>query len=218
VNALRGIVSFAAVGLVAALIGVWPSVESRAQPSDRTSITGAWTLNTDLSDKPPASGERGDRGDRAGDDGSRRRGGYGGGGMGGGMRGGGMGRGGMGGGRGNPDDMARMRDAMRDVMNPPEHLTITQTETMVVITSQDGRTTRLSPDGKKIKDESTGIERKTKWDGAKLVSEISGLGPGKMTETYTVDEEHHRLHVAIQMEGGRAQPRTTNRLYDADAR
>jgi hypothetical protein len=138
--------------------------------------------------------------------------------MGGGMRGGGMGRGGMGGGRGNPDDMARMRDAMRDVMNPPEHLTITQTETMVVITSQDGRTTRLSPDGKKIKDESTGIERKTKWDGAKLVSEISGLGPGKMTETYTVDEEHHRLHVAIQMEGGRAQPRTTNRLYDADAR
>jgi hypothetical protein len=50
------------------------------------------------------------------------------------------------------------------------------------------------------------------------VSEISGLGPGKMTETYTVDEEHHRLHVAIQMEGGRAQPRTTNRLYDADAR
>jgi hypothetical protein len=214
VNALRGIVSFGAAGLVAAIIGVWPPVESRAQPSDRTAINGAWTLNTDLSDKPPARGEGGDRGDRGGDDGTRRRGGFGGGGM----RGGGMGRGGMGGGRGNPDDMARMRDAMRDVMNPPEHLTITQTDTMVVITAQDGRTTRLSPDGKKIKDDSTGVERKTKWDGAKLVSEIAGLGPGKITETYTVDEEHHQLRVAIQMEGGRAQQRTTNRVYDAEAR
>ena len=214
VNTLRGIVSFGAVGLVAALIGVWSSVESRAQAPDRTAINGAWTLNTDLSDKPAGRGDRGERGDREGDDGSRHRGGF----SGGGMRGGGMGRGGMGGGRGNPDDMARMRDAMREVMNPPEHLTITQTDTMVVITSQDGRTTRLSPDGKKIKDESTGVERKTKWDGAKLVSEISGLGPGKITETYTVDEEHHRLLVAIQMEGGRAQQRTTNRVYDSDAR
>jgi hypothetical protein len=215
VNALRGIVSFGAVGLVAALIGAPPSVESRAQAPDRTAINGAWTLNTDLSDKPA------ERGDREGDDGSRRSGGYGGGG--GGMRGGGMRRGGMGGGgmsgaRGNPEEQARMRDAMRDVMNPPEHLTITQTESMVVVTSQDGRTTRLSPDGKKIKDESTGVERKTKWDSAKLVSEISGLGPGKITETYTVDEEHHRLRVAIQMEGGRAQQRTMNRVYDLDAR
>jgi hypothetical protein len=214
VNRLRRIVSIGAAGLVAALIGVWLPVESRAQAPDRTAINGAWTLNTDLSDKPAVGSDRGDRGDREGGDGSRHRGGMGGGGM----RGGGMGRGGMGGGRGNPDDMARMRDAMRDVMNPPEHLTITQTDTMIVITAQDGRTTRLSPDGKKIKDDSTGVERKTKWDGAKLVSEIAGLGPGKITETYTVEEEHHRLRVAIQMEGGRAQPRTTNRVYDADAR
>jgi hypothetical protein len=216
VNALRGIVSFGAVALVAVLIGVWLSVESRAQAPDRAAVSGAWTLNADLSDKPPAG--QGERGNREGDDGSRHRGGFGGGGRGGGMRGGGMGRGGMGGGRGNPEDMARMRDAMRDVMNPPEHLTITQTDTMIVITSQDGRTTRLSADGKKVKDESTGVERKTKWDGAKLVSEISGLGPGKITETYAVDEESHRLRVAIQTEGGRAQPRTMNRVYDADAR
>jgi hypothetical protein len=215
VNALRGIVSFGAVGVLAALIGVWLSVESRAQAPDRTAITGAWTLNLELSDKP---GGRGARDDREGDDGARRRGGSGrGGGMGGGIRGGGMGRGAMGGGRADPDDMARMRDAMRDVMNPPEHLTITQTETMILITSQDGRTTRLSPDGKKIKDEHTRVERKTKWDGAKLVSEISGLGPGKIIETYIVEGEPHRLNVAVQMEGGRA-PRSLHRVYDADAR
>jgi hypothetical protein len=215
VNTLRGIVSFGAVGLGAALIGVWLSVESRAQAPGRATISGAWTLNADLSDKPAGPGERGDR---EGDDGSRHRGGFGGGGMGGGRRGGGMGRGGAGGGRGNADDMARMRDAMRDLMNPPEHLTITQTDTMILITSQDGRTTRLSADGRKIKDESTGVERKTKWDGAKLVSEITGLGPGKITETYAAQEESHRLHVAIQVEGGRSQRRTMDRVYDADAR
>ena len=70
-----------------------------------------------------------------------------------------------------------MRDAMRDVTEPSERLTIVQTDSMVLITGADGRTTRLSADGKKIKDENTGVERKTKWDGGKLVSEISGLGP-----------------------------------------
>ena len=85
----------------------------------------------------------------------------------------------------NPDDMARMRDAMRDLTSPPSHLTIVETDSMIVMTSADGRTTRLAPDGKKVKDDNTGIERKTKWDGEKLVTEISGLGPmGKATQTH----------------------------------
>ena len=117
----------------------------------------------------------------------------------------------------SPDDMARMRDAMRNVMTPPDRLTIVQTETLVIITTSDGRTTRLSPDGKKIKDDSTRIERRTKWDGGKLVSEISGLGPGKMTETYSADSEHKQLHVTLQMENPR-QPMTMNRVYDSEAR
>lgn len=58
------------------------------------------------------------------------------------------------------DAMARMRDAMRDLMNPSEHLTIVDTGSMIVLTGPDGRTTRLSPDGRKIKDENTGIERR----------------------------------------------------------
>src|SRR6185436_16082405 len=83
-----------------------------------------------------------------------------------------------------------------------DHLVITQTESMIVLTSQDGRTTRLSPDGKKIKDDNTKIERKTKWDGAKLVSEINGAGPGKITQTFNVDPESHQLRIVVQMEGG----------------
>jgi hypothetical protein len=130
-----------------------------------------------------------------------------------------MGRRGAGGGAPpmNPDASARMRDAMRDVMNPSDRLTIVQTESMILITGADGRTTRLSADGKKIKDENTGVERKTKWDGGKLVSEISGLGPGKMTQTFAVDPEGHQLRVSVQMEGGRSrEPRTITHVYDPE--
>jgi len=187
---------------------------SPAQTTDKASIAGAWTLNKESSDASPGAAGRGEQGDDnargRGDRGSVRRGGYG--------RGGGgfgrMGGGGDLGGRGNPEEMARMRDAMRDLANPSDHLTITQSDSMIVITGADGRTTRLSPDGKKIKDDNTKIERKTKWNGPSLVSEISGLGPGKMTQTFSVDAERHQLRVVVQMEGRSGQPRTITHVYD----
>jgi hypothetical protein len=122
------------------------------------------------------------------------------------MGGGGFGGGGYGGGggaRGNPDDIARQRQALRDIMQAPDRLTITQAESMVIMTTGDGRTLRLSTDGKKVKDDSTKVERKTKWDAGKLVSEINGAGPGKITETYSIDPEHHQLVVALHVENSR---------------
>ena len=73
---------------------------------------------------------------------------------------------------------------------------------MVIITTGDGRTTRLSPDGSKIKDQSTGIERRTRWEGDRLIDEISGAGRGKIIETYARDPETHELVVTVQVEGG----------------
>ena len=105
---------------------------------------------------------------------------------------------------------------MRDILNPPDRLTIVQTESMVIITGPDGRTTRLSPDGKKIKDDSTKIERRTKWDGGKLVSEIGGLPLGKITETWSVDPEHRQLHISLKNDDDR-RPLMVTRVYDADA-
>ena len=91
--------------------------------------------------------------------------------------------------------------------------------TTIILTEADGRTTRLSTDGKKIKDDNTKIERKTKWDGGKLVSEINGLGPGKMTQTFSVDPEGRQLRVVVVMDaGGRAEARTITHVYDPDAR
>jgi len=193
-----------------------------ATAADKPSIAGAWSMNREASDVLPPRGDNdsGDRGDGASHRGGGGR-GYGGGH--GGFGGGGMGRGGGGmrGERPNPDEVARMRAATRDLMDPPDHLTITQTDSIIVITGADGHTTRLSPDGKKIKDENTGIERKTKWDGGKLVSEISGLGPGKATQTFTIDPESHQLRITVQMEGrsgrnGNAPPRTIAHVYDPE--
>lgn len=218
-NTVRDLLFPGIVVFVTALLGVWLSAESRAQTGQSApasapavSISGAWTLNKNLSDEPQSDRGQDDR------EGDRRRGGYGrGGGMGGYGRGGGMGRGGYGGGaRTDPDAAQRMRDAMRDYLVAPDRLTIVDTGTMIVITTGEGRVTRLSPDGKKVKDENTKVERKTKWDAGKLVSEVTGVGRGKITETYSVDPEHHQLLVTIAMEGSR-QPRTEKRVYDSSS-
>jgi hypothetical protein len=178
------------------------------------SLTGAWTLNKDLSDKPPSAGEgrEGSEGRRSGGSGGGHRGGFGGGGFGGGNGGGGRSTDGR-----NPEDVQRQRNALRDELQPAEHLTITETGALVIMTAGDGRTTRMSVDGKKIKDESTNVERRTKRDGGKLVSEITGLGNGKITETYSVDDEHKQLHVLLEIEGSKRKA-TTSRVYDADPR
>jgi hypothetical protein len=178
-------------------------------------------LNKDLSDKPQGrSGGEGRDDGQTGQNGRR-----GGGGGGGGRRHGGGGFGGGGGGFGgggaasgeNQEDAQRRRNALRDEMEAPDHLIITQSATTVILTSGDGRTTRLSTDGKKIKDESTKVERKTSWDGGKLVSEVDGLGRSKITETYTVDAEKKQLRVSLAMDGSQGKT-TVNRVYDADPR
>lgn len=180
-----------------------------------SALVGAWTLNKSASELGAAGedgggdGENGRRGDGSG--GRRGGGGF----------GGGFGRGGGGGGFGNQaaqnqEAQQRMRDALRQEMQAPDHMTVVSSETTVIITTPDGHTTRLATDGSKIKDESTGIERKTKWFGGKLVSEVSGLGRGKITETYAVDGEPKQLRVKLDVDGPRKSTQT--RVYDFDAR
>ena len=196
-------------------VGVTLDAPLRAQQST-PSIVGAWTLNTDLSDSAPSRPENAReengrgirRGDGGGGGGFRGRGGRGG-------RGGGRGDDGQGRGAVDPEQSARQREALRDITDAPSHLTIVQTVSMVVVTTAEGRTTRMSPDNRKIKDESTGVERKSRWEGARLVSEISGLPRAKFTETYAIDPERGGLIVTLQADG-RQQAVTMKRVYDRD--
>jgi hypothetical protein len=207
------------ISVTAAAVLVATIAGAQTETAPANPIVGAWTLNKDLSDRPQDRTADGrdarDSGGDAGRSGRRRGGGFGGGGFGGGYGRGGSGRGG--GGQANPEDMKRMRDAMRDIMEAPERMTITQSGNTVILTAGDGRTTRLATDGQKIKDESTKIERNTKWDGTRLVSEITGIGAGKITETYAADPAAKQLRVTVQVDNSR-QPMTVNRVYDAEAR
>ena len=193
--------------------GLIVGVDAQTQKAN-DAIIGAWTLNKNASELGVAGegrdgGEEGRRGDGSG----RRRGGGGG-------VGGGFGRGG-GGGFGNQtpqnqEAQQRMRDALRQEMQAPDHMTIVASDTTIIITTPDGHTTRLSTDGKKIKDDSTGIERKSKWDAGRLVSEINGLGRGKITETYSVEGDPKQLRVKLEVDGPRKTTQT--RVYDLDAK
>jgi len=187
-------------------------LDARKDQDATTSIVGAWTLDKKLSDVAE------DRPHEGGGQRSRGGGGF--------PGGGGHGRGGFHGGGGgysgghaaDPDAAARRQEAWRDLVVAPDHITIVQTESMIVITARDGRTTRLSPDGKKIKDESTNIERKTRWEEGKLVTEISGTS-GRATETYLVNPAQHELLVVVRLESGRDETaRLLHRLYTLDAR
>src|SRR3954469_845197 len=140
---MHTLLSIGALG-VAVIVGGSGAAAQRPLPAaPGPSISGGWTRNADLSDAPPAErgqggGDAGTRGNGGGNGGGGHRrggggfggGGYGAGGGGGGQRGGGGGFGGggygrgggggrdAGGGRANPDEMIRMRDAMRDVTSP----------------------------------------------------------------------------------------------------
>jgi len=187
-------------------------VTTHAQtPTRNDAIVGAWTLNRSASDL--GGGEDGDRDGR--EDG-RRGDGPGGGRRRGGGFGGGFGRGGFGNQTQNQEAAQRLRDALRQEMQAPDHMTIVSSDTTIIITTPDGHTTRLAIDGTKIKDESTGVERRTRWNAGTLVSEISGLGRGKITETYAVEAESKRLRVRLDVDGVRKT--TQMRVYDLDPR
>lgn len=197
---------------VAAALCAWvvsiPPVRAETAPH---TIVGVWALNRNLSDIPderfegganPSGRPQGGGSGRGG----RGHGGYGGGGF-------------PGGGHANTGETTHHQDTLREFIDAPARLTIVETDNTIIVTKGDGRTTHLTPDGKQIKDASTGLDRQTDWENGKLVSRISG-SLGKITETYSVDTDHHELMVITRIESSEHQDRTRvfHRLYSAEAR
>ena len=187
-------------------------------------LTGTWVLNRDLSDRPGQGGGDGGSGGRRGPGGGMGRPGGGMGGMGGGMggRGGGHGGGGM------PDreEMERMRAAMEAVVRAPERLIIVKADPGLIVTDEEGVSTRLALDGSKETGAVNGVtfESATKWEDGKLRVERKFKGGLKLVEIYSVSVDPRLLTVSARIEGGRmgGAGRTTNRVYEpreaADAR
>ena len=214
-----------AIGLVAlALASTASSASTRDGAID---ITGAWTLNRDLTTIPDRSPEsRGDRGRPPG-------GGGGGGGIGG--RGG---YGGSGGGRGiggprMPSDAEHheLEVVRRRLTEIPERLIITRDGSKVSITDGEGRQTTLTSDGKK-QARLTGdgdFKSTTHFEGAQMIVE-EDFGGAKVVTTYTPSVDHagrSRLEVKVHAnrgghgegrEGGRGGPPEVSRIYDAEPR
>lgn len=184
------------------------SAQSAAsERDDPPNLTGAWTLNEDLSDDPAQVMET----MKGGDHGASGRGGFGGHGPG--MHGGG----GMGGGRGGMD-REQMRARM-SLLEPPGRLTITQTDGSITLTDGDGRSQTLATNNAKERQpfENGTVDVKTKWDDGRLVKATSLEEGLKLTETYSLDPNVGQLNVLVKLEGSHL-PRavTLRRVYDSD--
>ena len=123
-----------------------------------------------------------------------------------------MGRpGGMGGGRGGPagrptdDEMQRMRDVMRELMQPAATLIVIQRDDTVSFTDDQGRVRKFVVNGKQEKHQldAATIETRSRWkDGALVIEWETGRGPTVM-RTYRVDASVNQLIVETTMKGGR---------------
>ena len=104
-----------------------------------------------------------------------------------------------------------MRETLRELLDAPPALTVTQTPAEITLLEEDGRLRALHPDGRAYKD-SSGREVKTRWSEAgELVAETKGER-GKIVETFGVAREPARLLVTLLLEV-RGQPVAIRRVY-----
>lgn len=134
---------------------------------DEHTLTGAWTLNKDLSDDVSGMMAKIMSGDRGGPGGGHTPPAGVGGGHGPGMHGGGS-RGGM-----TPEQMRAMRARMSDVLEGPTKVTIVVGDGSVTLTDNQGRSRRLMVNNKREKRpmDNRRVDVRTKWDDGRLVTE-----------------------------------------------
>jgi hypothetical protein len=183
-----------------------------------TNVGGRWELNWRLSDKLPEQAGAPGRGGEGGERGGGHRGGGGGsipgmGGFGGrgGTGGGGGGRGGEG--RGG----AVSAEQVRDLLQAQRTLIIVEHPDHVSITDENGQVQKFETNGEKVKDERGGqsFERRTHWDGRKLVTEVALSDGTKISQTYEKVSEGLQLVVTTKIEHSKfGGPRDFKRVYD----
>ena len=120
------------------------------------------------------------------------------------------------------EEMQRMRDAMRELLQPAVRLTIVQRDDTVTFTDDQGRVRKFVANGKKEKHQldAATLEATSRWkDGALVIEWKTGRGP-TVVRTYRANAETRQLTVETTMKGGRGGPGGGDRppvrhVYDA---
>ena len=196
-----------AVGVTTILLG---AVVAAAAAQARPDLSGAWTLNEELTARARAQQLEAEPnlGRRIPIGGS-------------GPIGGGRGPTDVngGGGRRNPEEAAKAREGVRLASLVPAKLTIARDGSSLVVTDAAGVSSRLTPSRtEKSELGALTVEAKARWDGTTLVVERKFEGGVKTTDRYSVSADPRRLAIVSKIEntsvpGERA--RTVHRVYDA---
>jgi len=110
---------------------------------------------------------------------------------------------------------------MTPYARPSRQLTISQSDSTVSLTGQDGQTQVLHLDGRKERIELPGIEPveiTSRWKGGKLTIERKFGSIGTVRETYTLGADGKELNVEVRITGAEiTQPLDMKRVYDLTA-
>ena len=201
-----------AVGVLCSLVAI------RVHGASRPDLSGAWTLNRDLSEFPSEVGFDPDwhDSDAAGQTGTGRSGGGRGRGGGGSVSGGGSSRAGSVSTRlESEEDSRKVRELMNEVKEPSEHLTIMQTDAAVTIVDARGRGRTFHIGGKEdtLQLDAGPVGVITKWENAQLVSRLLVEKDRELRYRYSRDPVTRQLVVEVQFaEHGRGA--LIKRIYD----
>ncbi|HMK23835.1 MAG TPA: hypothetical protein VK466_15995 [Terriglobales bacterium] len=222
-----------AVGLIVVAAMAYAAKQSteQAQPAAaansaaKTSLDGTWKLNREQSDdaheKLRSAMQDHDQNSPMGRHGGMGGGGMGGGGIGMGIPGiGGMGRpggpGGSGGmGRGSDSDEQRAR--LRDLVDPPEQLTVAQKGPEVDMTDPQYRERELFTDGRNIEKSKDAMQMPVKahWNHEALVTEEKGPNGEKISHSYELAADGKQLTDTLTLESKKLHtPLIIRSVYD----
>ncbi len=221
-----------AVGLMVAFAAAYAAKQSAeqtkapaSQDAQTPSLNGTWKLNRDQSDDPreklrSAMQDRDQNGPMGG------HGGMGGGGvtMGipgiGGIGGGGMGRrgGGPGMGGGSGAGSLEQREKLRDLVEAPDQLTVTQKGPEIDMADTQSHVRSLFTDGRKLekpKKDSPQAQVKAHWERETLITEEKGPNGEKISHSYEIAGESKQLADTLTIESKKLNtPIIVRSVYD----
>jgi len=183
---------------------------ARTAVAARDALMGTWVLDQESSSLPPAGAMPRDARGPGATAGRPPGGGPGMGGPGGGRPGSGMGGGPGGpggeGSRPSPEEMKRIRDLLRELMEAPARLTMALDGEAVAFVDEDGRVRRYVANGQAEKHQLAAgtVQTKTRWDGPSLIIETEAREGMRLKQTYSLEPGTGRLAVTTSMEGSRA--------------